>query len=238
MTSQVLDRQTAALVAYVVDAYGVPTGLESAHATAGALYPAMIDLRHEAARIERSGMWVEPAEVRPYPTVAVDAVTRRAAGLEPSPELANVDMFDTETQSMQRVSVAPYAAPLDEAVVAEYTRRMIAAAQRHVAAAGRDLVRDTARKHKLAYARTLGYSESGNCAFCSMLAGRGAVYASKDSAGAGTKWHDNCTCDVRLVDGSDWDGRDLDLEALWAMSDGSLRDYRRVWREYTKEGGY
>ena len=236
MTSQVLDRQVAAMVSEIVDAYGVPTGLDSARATANALHPSMIDLRHEAARIERAGMWVEPAGVRPYPTTAVDAVTRRAAGLEPNPELAQVDMFDPATRSMQRVSVAPYAAPMSEEVVAEYSRRMIAAVQRHVAAAGRDLVRDTARQHRMAYARTLGYSESGNCAFCSMLAGRGAVYASEDSAGAGTKWHDNCTCDVRLVDGSDWDGRDRDLEALWAQSDGTLEDYRRVWREYTKEG--
>src|SRR5699024_4714275 len=85
VTSQVLDRQTAALVADVVDAFGVPTGIDSAHATARALHPSLIDLRHEAARVERAGMWVEPAEVRPYPSTAVDSVTRRGAGPEARP---------------------------------------------------------------------------------------------------------------------------------------------------------
>lgn len=232
MTVQALDREVASVVEDVVRALGVPTGLNDAQRTAEALYPSMLELRQMVAAVERQGFWVDAAGVRHYPTVAVDALVRRAAGLEPTPALAVVEHLDPVTQSMQATSVAPYAAPMDEQVISEYTRRIVAGVQRHVAAAGRDLVVDTASMHRMRYARVLGYSESGSCAFCSMLAGRGAVYANKDTAGLGKRFHDNCTCDVKLVDGSDWDGRDLDLEMLWDRSDGSLKDYRRVWRDY------
>lgn len=232
MTAIVLDRQTAAVVAEVVKSRGVPTGIDAAHATAAALYPSMMDLRHEAAAHERKTLHVKPSEERPYPLIAAHKLTRRAAGLEPKPELANVDLFDPATQTMQNLSVAPYTMPTEEAIIEAYTARMIAAVQRHVAAAGRDLVRDTAAFHGKRYARKLGYSESGSCAFCAMMAGRGAVYATEDSAGVGKKWHDHCTCSITLVDGSEWDGRDRDLEALWDRSDGTLAGYRRVWKNY------
>lgn len=235
MTVAALDREVASVVEEVVKALGVPTGLNDARATAEALYPSMLELRQMVAAVERQGFWVDAAGVRHYPTVAVDALVRRAAGLEPSPELVAVESLDPVTQQMASTSVAPYANPADEQVIEAYTQRMIAGVQRHVAAAGRDLVVDTASMHRMRYARVLGYSESGSCAFCAMLAGRGAVYRSKDTAGLGKRFHDNCTCDVKLVQGDDWPGRDLDLEALWDQSDGSLKDYRRVWREYMEK---
>lgn len=47
------------------------------------------------------------------------------------------------------------------------------------------------------YRRVLS-SSAGHCDFCKMLAGRGAVYRSEDSAGAGSHFHDNCKCRVEL----------------------------------------
>lgn len=37
-----------------------------------------------------------------------------------------------------------------------------------------------------------------HCDFCTMLAGRGSVFRSEDSAGSGQHWHDNCACTVQL----------------------------------------
>lgn len=39
-------------------------------------------------------------------------------------------------------------------------------------------------------------SGRNTCAFCLMLAGRGAVYWSRESAGAFNEWHRHCTCKV------------------------------------------
>lgn len=42
-------------------------------------------------------------------------------------------------------------------------------------------------------------ARSKHCDFCQMLAGRGAVYHTEDSAGVGKHWHDRCHCYVDLV---------------------------------------
>ena len=55
--------------------------------------------------------------------------------------------------------------------------------------------------------------EMGACDWCLMLAGRGAVYSSRDAAGGDDPYHDNCKCDanmdVQFEDGdtpTDWSG--------------------------------
>lgn len=50
--------------------------------------------------------------------------------------------------------------------------------------------------------RALGYqrvTRGSACEFCQMLAGRGAVYKSKRSAGSGHQYHDHCHCTVEIV---------------------------------------
>lgn len=79
------------------------------------------------------------------------------------------------------------------------TERVEAMAPRLVRQGGRDTMtenseRDPARPR---YKRVL--SSAKNCDFCAMLAGRGAVYHSEDSAGAGRHFHDHCKCRVELV---------------------------------------
>ena len=65
------------------------------------------------------------------------------------------------------------------------------------------------------------------CLFCAMLAGRGAVYATEDSAGGSRKFHDHCDCVPVAV----WDGQDLPAgfdpghyEALYRDHDGASID--------------
>lgn len=77
-------------------------------------------------------------------------------------------------------------------------QRLEAATPRVVRYGGRETValsseRDPARPR---YQRMV---RSGGCDFCKMLAGRGAVYRSQDSAGAAIHFHDNCGCRIEVV---------------------------------------
>lgn len=70
------------------------------------------------------------------------------------------------------------------------------------------LVRDTGRRTttdnaardpaKPRYQRVLSPAKRDHCDFCRMLSGRGAVYHSEDTAGAGKHFHDRCGCRVEL----------------------------------------
>ena len=76
--------------------------------------------------------------------------------------------------------------------------RMSGSVQRYVSQAGRDTISRNARRDRnVSYARVPGYSKSGNCDFCLMLASRGAAYGSEESAKYakdGDKYHDDCHC--------------------------------------------
>lgn len=65
--------------------------------------------------------------------------------------------------------------------------------QRMVAGAGRDTIVTNVAKDpvRVGYARI---PRAGCCAFCAMLASRGAVYASAATAGQETHYHDHCHC--------------------------------------------
>ena len=73
-----------------------------------------------------------------------------------------------------------------------------------------DTIKDSVRRDpaRARYARTLGYSEHGPCGFCSMLAGRGAVYAAST---VGFDSHDHCTCSSIVV----FRPSDLPAENTW-----------------------
>lgn len=69
---------------------------------------------------------------------------------------------------------------------------MQASVDRWVADQARGTIRSSAAKNRMRYARVPRGSKT--CAFCTMLASRGAVYASERSAGRGDKYHGNCHC--------------------------------------------
>ncbi|WP_229398188.1 VG15 protein [Micromonospora okii] len=94
------------------------------------------------------------------------------------------------------------------------------AAVRHVTDAGRDTIRDTSRRDRLA----LGYArvtDGDPCYFCAMLASRGPVYESEETARGDDPYHDGCGCVPAPV---------------YRRSDpwpGGARDYAALWREAT-----
>jgi hypothetical protein len=114
------------------------------------------------------------------------------------------------------------------------------AASRHVMDGGRQLITEAAVKDKVA----LGYmrvTDADPCAFCAMLASRGPVYKSRESAGtrrvAGEnelhRYHDHCACQVEAVYSKDaqWPGRSREFEQLWKNSTKGKRDALKAFRE-------
>lgn len=83
--------------------------------------------------------------------------------------------------------------------------------------------RDHGRRTRTAVARV---PEAGACAFCRMLASRGAAYGSAKSAQStkyGNRFHDNCRCSTQIAR---IDGRDLPQ---------SVRDLEREWARFSEE---
>lgn len=61
----------------------------------------------------------------------------------------------------------------------------------------RDTIQDTATRSRLAWARVP--TGATTCAFCMLVASRGAVYGSARSAGNDRKYHGDCDCQVVMV---------------------------------------
>ena len=112
------------------------------------------------------------------------------------------------------------------------------AASRHVLNGGRQLLVDATEKDETTshYARVTG---ADPCAFCAMLASRGAIYVSRATAihttarakaGAGHQYHDRCVCTVE----PSWDrdaplpGRADEFAKLWTESTGDVSGYSRA----------
>lgn len=112
------------------------------------------------------------------------------------------------------------------------------AASRHVLNGGRQMLVEAVAKDETAthYARV---TDANPCAFCAMLASRGAVYRRKETAlrttaraqrGPGHQYHDHCACTVEPA----WDRdaplpeRSAEFEKLWADSTGDVSGYSRI----------
>lgn len=125
---------------------------------------------------------------------------RLAAGIpgEPTIKLATVPAAKTATAlrvttivAIKRSTLAGKTADL---AMQDAFVQMIGAATRLVLDAGRDTVRQTV----IADPRARGWERvtSGGCDFCTMLAGRGAVYT---EASADFASHDHCACSAQPV---------------------------------------
>ena len=108
---------------------------------------------------------------------------------------------------------------------------------------GRSTMIRSAREHGIRYARV---PVGDTCAFCLMLASRGAVYATEKSAGrknSGNEFHGDCDCDVQPVktdsdldrlrgEGYDPDAlREQYLDARKAADSGSTKAILATLRE-------
>lgn len=98
--------------------------------------------------------------------------------------------------------------------------------------------RDVGQRTRTAVARV---PEAGACAFCRMLASRGAVYGSAEKAQStkdGKRFHDNCRCSTQIarVDGADLPASVKALEIEWSRFSGetdelSLKSYEKWLKE-------
>lgn len=92
---------------------------------------------------------------------------------------------------------------------------LLGATQRYVRAPGRDTIRKSARRSGARYARVP--TKSDPCAWCVMLASRGDVYHTKETAGGTKDWHDDCGCEATAIWGPDDLPEGYDPDDLYAQ---------------------
>lgn len=152
-----------------------------------------------------------------------DAV--RAASRLP-PKAAELVGFaaDEAVEVMFRASLGPLweDSPRPEAALT----RLEAGAIRMALQPGRETMHQAVRRDGLRYAIV---PQGGNtCAFCLMLASRGATYANVQP-----QWHDNCQCDcIPVVDSSDLPQINQDLHDEWVEVTKGQADQMSAWRAH------
>lgn len=234
-----VDRQTVMLVADAVANMGVPVTLGNVSEVAARIMPQVVEMRRmlwadevRAIRVQHPGL--ELADVRFYPQPALEKIIRRAAGLEPESYLVDVTYMDPLTAERATRKVLPYMAADEDAAVAAFQARLAADLAVHVKQASRDTIADVAHINKVRYARMLTGKES--CAFCVMLASRGAVYSKSTATrtGKGDAYHTHCDCIAVVVPNVDsWEGKEQ-ADALyreWDASGGTLSKFRKHIKE-------
>ena len=132
----------------------------------------------------------------------------------PYPELSDPVGFDDASRSFYWAMSTVQEEQSAEAL-ALATRKLAGVLNRLVLQPGRETVGGATLKAGTRFARV---TEPGACAFCLMLAGRGAVYLDS-THGAGQQWHDNCRCLAIEVK------HDRDLPQL-------NKDMDREWSEF------
>lgn len=95
-------------------------------------------------------------------------------------------------------------------------------ASRLVLLGGSDTVTNEAKRSKLRFARVTSGSP---CAFCAMLASRGPVYWSEETASF--EPHGSCSCqpEIEYGEGYEWPGNGRQYQDLWKQT-GDLKSFR------------
>lgn len=239
-----VERDANAMAIDLLDRRGIPTDTDSALELGAEVWRYTSAARRGMATTQENLLRAEPgalhiARPRRYPMTASIKLIHRCAGLMPGQPLATeARYYDPETRRMTRARVSPWAMPELPETREAFRARIAAGVARHVKQVARDMVIDTATKtrmrkgQKVGWARTLSGSE--NCAFCAMLASRGAVYT-KDTVKF--RSHDHCDCSATIVHaGQDWDGAQdaARLGKLWQDS-GGMRDFAKKLEEMSNE---
>lgn len=129
----------------------------------------------------------------------------------PYPELADPVGFEDASRSFYWAMNTVKEEQSAEAL-ALATRKLAGVLNRLVLQPGRETVGGATLKAGTRFARV---TEPGACAFCLMLAGRGAVYL-EDTHGVGQKWHDNCRClAIEAKSNRDLPQLNRDVEREW-----------------------
>lgn len=145
-----------------------------------------------------------------------------------------------------------------EGAKAAMVARLPAAAARQVMAGGRETIERTAEEDR----RIVGWrrvTDADPCAFCAMLASRGAVYLTRESASGvvgrgrggtlrgsrqrGEPYHDGCECTVApLYEHEPEPPEVVDLENQWLQATAghsgkaAIRAWRQYWDKQRREG--
>lgn len=149
-----------------------------------------------------------------------------AEQVDASMRWATKDVWDRDSDVATAVQLEPLDVRLDAAFV-----KADMATQKLVADVGRETVRQAARQDReaVAYARVAAL---GACSFCKLLASRGAVYHTADTAGRDAndrfsgdasvvKFHNNCHCGILPV----FRGQRFELSPHAARWDEIYREY-------------
>jgi hypothetical protein len=114
-------------------------------------------------------------------------------------------------------------------------------ATRHVLTGGRKSLLTLLQRDDRAQ-RWIRVTDGDPCAFCAMLASRGPVYLSEDSAGF--KAHDHCACTAEPVYHSNapWPGRADEFRKLWDQyikgrysGQAAIRAWEKLYRDLQKQ---
>lgn len=226
------DVELTSAVREAINRYGVPTTLDTVDEITSYLLMEVVEQRRylhsrEAEILrEQSPLLVIPPP-RFYPYKSLHTLVRQSSGLTPSPRLARVELYDSETQRVETKSVVPWTEPDHPEIVSEFERRLVSTAGQHSRAPAREIVLDTARANGNKWARRMGGSET--CAWCAYQAARGAVF-SKESVQF--EAHPNCDCYAVMVTGDDWDGKSESQEyARLLKRSKNVADFNRKYRE-------
>lgn len=113
-----------------------------------------------------------------------------------------------------RASTRAAAGALWTSAPSQTLNMVTASAVRHMRQAGRSTIHESTRRADgYAYGRV---PDPGACSWCLMLASRGAVYATKRTAGGdGNDYHDECRCDPTPVPIGDAGALPYDVDALY-----------------------
>lgn len=149
----------------------------------------------------------DPGFVRDMLVEVMPALTERygeAAGRLAVDWYVSLDMADgfdpivapLPAEQKAKATAAWAAHALEEGNPDEMLKRMNILVQSHLYKPSRDTVILNAERQGVPWARV---TRAGGCAFCRMLASRGFVYESPETAGSpdsGNKYHDHCRCVV------------------------------------------
>ncbi|CAB0813667.1 hypothetical protein FRC0263_01958 [Corynebacterium diphtheriae] len=224
-----LNQETARLVLNAIKDQGVPVTIDQVNALVDRLYPRVVKARRaaylaqvmELGRQARAvGIEIRPEPLEDYPRRALFSAIADIARLSPRSTKIRLDLLDKTTGEIIETPVVPDRTNrTDLVVVNRIGRELGARIARHVQQAGRKVLSESAhngtarlaisgRPVGAGYARVLSGRE--NCAFCTMLASRGAVY-NEDTAirrKDGRRYHDGCDCiPVLVVKGKNWEGQ-------------------------------
>lgn len=161
-------------------------------------------------------------------------------------ELANAVITGAANNDQIQKSVRYWAKNLfkDEPDVEAFIRGCSSFVGRTISHAGDLTVADSAsgfNKSKQIGVRFARVPQGPSCGFCIMLASRGFVYASKESAGQFKRFHDHCDCRIvagmpgTTVEGYDPEGMyDRYKQCRDAITHGEVGSKNPIWRDWER----